>query len=140
MLQIQQKCCKFRKICKILPNFKKCQLDNLVDFEKCCKKRIFLQNRCRYSRKRATYCRNLSKTGNYPPMESPGSARSEKSGKVGSTCPGGVQGSEHDSERFCRKCCQISSTFCPFYAVSGPISTNDYKWIFILQIKNCKTF
>ena len=38
--------------------FQKSQLDNLVDFEKCCKTRIFLQksfNRCRYSRKRATF-------------------------------------------------------------------------------------
>ena len=26
-----------------LPNFKKIQLDNLVDFEKCCKTRIFMQ-------------------------------------------------------------------------------------------------
>ena len=33
------------KICKILPNlkFQIFQLDNLVDFEKCCKTRIFLQ-------------------------------------------------------------------------------------------------
>ena len=28
---------------QILPNFKKNQLENLVDFEKCCKTRIFLQ-------------------------------------------------------------------------------------------------
>ena len=30
-------------------------------------KRVFsCKNRCRYSRKRATFCRNLPKTGNYP--------------------------------------------------------------------------
>ena len=44
-VKIQQHFCKCRKICKIL-NFakiQKCQLDNLVDFEKCCKTRICLQ-------------------------------------------------------------------------------------------------
>ena len=37
------KSCRFRKNCKILQNFKRFQLDNLVDFEKCCKTRICLQ-------------------------------------------------------------------------------------------------
>ena len=41
-------------------NFQKCQLENLVDFEKCCKTHIYLQNRSRYSRKRATFCRNFA--------------------------------------------------------------------------------
>ena len=42
--------------------FQKFQLDNLVDFEKSCKTRIYLQNRCRYSRKRANFCQNLAIT------------------------------------------------------------------------------
>ena len=43
-----------------IAKFQKIQLDNLVDFEKCCKTHIFLQNRCRYSRKRATFCRKFA--------------------------------------------------------------------------------
>ena len=45
-MKIQQRICKCCKICKTLPNFikfPKFQLDNLVDFEKCCKARIYLQ-------------------------------------------------------------------------------------------------
>ena len=48
---------------QILQNFikfQKCQLYNLVDFEKCCKTRIIF-NRRRYSRKRAKFAENLAK-------------------------------------------------------------------------------
>ena len=38
-VKIQQKFCKCRKICK----FQKFQLENLVDFEKCCKTHMYLQ-------------------------------------------------------------------------------------------------
>ena len=50
--------------------FQKFQLDNLVDFEKCCKTRILklfsCKNRCRYSRKRATFCRKFSNNWQLP--------------------------------------------------------------------------
>ena len=42
-MKIQQKFCKCRKICKNFIKFQKFQLENLVDFEKCCKTHIFLQ-------------------------------------------------------------------------------------------------
>ena len=44
-VKIQRKFCKCRKICKMFAKFQKFQLhvDNLVDFEKCCKTRIYLQ-------------------------------------------------------------------------------------------------
>ena len=56
--------------------FQKFQLHNLVDFEKCCKTHILnlfsCKNQCRYSRKRATFCRNFAKkTGNYPTAPRP---------------------------------------------------------------------
>ena len=45
--------------------FQKLQLDNLVDFEKCCKTRILklfsCKDRCRYIGRRATFCRNVTK-------------------------------------------------------------------------------
>ena len=53
---------------QIFAKFQKLQIDNLVDFEKCCKTRILnyfevfsCKNRCRYSRKRTTFCRKVAK-------------------------------------------------------------------------------
>ena len=42
-VKFQQKFCKCCNFCKMLPKFKKIQLDNLVDFEKCCRMLIYLQ-------------------------------------------------------------------------------------------------
>ena len=58
---------------QILQNFakfQKCQLENLVDFEKCCKTRIFLQKSVPIQPKTSE---NLPKIGNYP-TGSPGGA------------------------------------------------------------------
>ena len=74
-VKIQQNFCKYCNVCKSLPNFKKCQLDNLVDFfsfffnlvdfEKCWKNAYLVlftcKDRRRYSRKRAKFCRNFAK-------------------------------------------------------------------------------
>ena len=46
--------------------FQKLKLEILVDFEKCCKTHISCKNRCRYSQKRATFCRNFSKNWQLP--------------------------------------------------------------------------
>ena len=46
--------------------FQKFQLDNLVDFEKCCKTRIFLLKSVPIQPKTSNICRNLPKTSNYP--------------------------------------------------------------------------
>ena len=46
--------------------FQKFQLENLVDFENAAKRIFSCKHRSRYSRKRATFCRNLPKIGNYP--------------------------------------------------------------------------
>ena len=46
--------------------FQKFQLDNLVDLENCCKRIFTCKNRCRYSRKRATFCRNFAKNWQLP--------------------------------------------------------------------------
>ena len=53
-------------ICKNLSNFKKCSSKNA-------EKRVFsCKNRCRYSRKRATFCRNFAKNWHLPKKLSPG--------------------------------------------------------------------
>ena len=46
--------------------FQKIQLDNLVAFENTAKRVFTCKDRRRYSRKRANFCRNLPKFGNYP--------------------------------------------------------------------------
>ena len=46
--------------------FQKFQLENLVDFEKCCKTRIFLQKSVPIQPKRATFCRNFAKNWQLP--------------------------------------------------------------------------
>ena len=54
---------------QILQNFakfQKCQLDNLVDCEKCCKTRIFLQTSVPIQPKTNNILPTLPKTGNYP--------------------------------------------------------------------------
>ena len=68
-MKIQQKFCKCCKMCKILANlckFQRCQLDNLVDFEKCCKTRIFLQKSVPIQPKRSNilpnFCQELATT------------------------------------------------------------------------------
>ena len=62
-MKIQQTFCKcwkkFRKIAKN-GNFQKIQLDNRVDFENAAKRVFSCKNRSRYSRKRATFCRNFA--------------------------------------------------------------------------------
>ena len=90
-----QNSAKILQVSRNLQNFakfQKFQLDNLVEIEKCCKfKRAFsCKNRCRYSRKRATLCRNFAKTGNYPP------------GAAGSKRPG----TPHGAARALRGCRQ----------------------------------
>ena len=64
-VKTQQQFCKCRKICKILPIFKKTKLDDLVDSEKCCKTRIFLQKSVPIQPKTSnilpTFCRNFAK-------------------------------------------------------------------------------
>ena len=65
-VKIQQtfrKCCKN---CKMLPNFKKNQLDNQVDFEECCKARIYLQRSAPIQPKTSKSCRNLPKNSADP--------------------------------------------------------------------------
>ena len=44
--------------------FQKFQLDNLVDFEKCCKTRIYLQRSAPIQPKTSEICQNLTKIGN----------------------------------------------------------------------------
>ena len=69
LVKIQQKLCKCRKICTIFLNFakfQKIQLDNLVDFEKCCKTRIYLQKSAPIQPKTSEFlpkcCQNLATT------------------------------------------------------------------------------
>ena len=40
-VKIQQTVCKSRKMLQNFPKFQKFQLDNFVDFEKCCKTRVY---------------------------------------------------------------------------------------------------
>ena len=46
---------------KIFAKFQKFQLDNLVDFEKCCKTRIYLQRSAPIQPKTSEICRNFAK-------------------------------------------------------------------------------
>ena len=53
---------------KIIANFQQIQLDNLVDFEKCCKTHIFLQRSVLIQPKTSKFCRNFAdrpRTGSY---------------------------------------------------------------------------
>ena len=66
-VKIQQNFCKFSQNLQNLAKFQKFQLDNLVDFEKCCKTHIFLQTSVPIQPKTndilPKFCK---KTGNYP--------------------------------------------------------------------------
>ena len=57
---IQQTFCKCRKICKILTNFKIVSLIIWYILKNAAKRIFSCENRCRYSRKRATSCRNCA--------------------------------------------------------------------------------
>ena len=81
-----------------LQNFAKVQefqFDNLVDFEKCCKTRFTCKNRCRYSQKRATFCRNFAKNRRRcrsrrpPPVSSASEAVMSSRTRAGLTRPTG---------------------------------------------------
>ena len=79
-MKIQQKFCKCRKICKIFNfvKFQKFQLDNLVDFEKCCKTRFSLQRSTPIQPKTIEI---LPKFGNYP--TGPRRGRADLNGRAG---------------------------------------------------------
>ena len=77
-VKIQQKFCKCRKICKIFHfvKFQKFQLDNLVDFEKCCKTHIFLQKSVPIQPKTSNilpkFCQKLATTLRVRVIRTPG--------------------------------------------------------------------
>ena len=55
-----------RKICEILPNLKKVQLDSLVDFEKCQNAYFFAKIGADTAENEQHFAEILPKTGNYP--------------------------------------------------------------------------
>ena len=133
-MKIQQIFCK--SCCKMLQNvaksaifannyyFQKTQLDNLVDFEKCCKTHIYLQRSVPMQPKTSNILPKFRRSAGRP---SPTTRTSRWPGAAGALAGADV---ERDVQRPIGK---ISAKCCSFSAASAPIFSRKYAFCSIFQ-------
>ena len=122
---------------KIFVKFQKFQLENLVDFENCCKTHIFLQKSVPIQPKTSNVLPNMKVTASmavllgfwkdWPPMKTPcSSSATDAQANLGDLY---AESGQTFSDIFGK----ISAKCCSFSAVSAPIFARKYAFCSIFQ-------